>query len=136
MTRRVVDASALVEYLLRTPFAAQLDHLIEADDADLYVPALCDIEVLAVLRRALLARTLTEERARLAVEDHLDLPLIRHGHAALLGRVLGLRANVSAYDATYVALAESLDASLVSADARLARAVHAHTNLEVLPAGE
>lgn len=93
------------------------------------MPALCDVEVASVLRRGLLAGRLTVERAAEAVEDYLDLPLVRYGHEALLGPVLSLRRNFSAYDACYVALAQVLDADLLTADAPLARAVAAHTDL-------
>jgi predicted nucleic acid-binding protein len=62
-------------------------------------------------------------RAADAIEDYLDLPLFRHGHQALLGRVLELRSNFSAYDATYVALAEQLNGELLTVDDGLARAV-------------
>jgi predicted nucleic acid-binding protein len=100
---------------------------------DLHVPALCDVEVAAGIRRAMLRRWLVDDRAGEALEDYLDLPLRRHGHQSLLDRIHGLRANLSAYDATYVALAEQLNAGLVTSDERLARAVETHTSLAVLP---
>jgi len=97
------------------------------------MPALGDIEVAAGLRRALLRDLVSPERADLAL-DHLRLlPLTRHGHEALLPRVLELRSNFSAYDACYVALAERLGADLLTADERLARAVRTHTSIAVLP---
>lgn len=103
------------------------------EGTDLHVPALCDVEVAAGLRRALIRGVVSDQRAEEAVVDYLDLPLTRHGHQSLIGRVLGLRKNFSPYDATYVALAEQLGASLLSADGALARAVRAHTKLVVLP---
>lgn len=106
---------------------------MRADGAELHVPALCDIEVSAALRRGLLAGLLTEERALTALVDYADLPLTRHGHQLLLARVLSLRANFSAYDATYVALAEQLRAALLTADGALARAVQAHRLATTLP---
>jgi predicted nucleic acid-binding protein len=109
--------------------------VFEASDADLHVPALCDVEVASVLRRALLAGRMDEARAGLALEAWLDLPLSRHGHAGLLSRALTLRENFSAYDAVYVALAELLGAEVLSADAGLVRAVRRHTDLEVVAAG-
>lgn len=128
----VVDASALVEFLLRTPRGAALEAFLLDPNADLHVPALCDVEVAAVLRRALLGRRLSLDRALDALEDYLDFPLTRHGHTYLLNRVLGMRRNFSAYDASYVALAEGLEAPLLTADDRLARAVRAHLDVEVL----
>ena len=89
------------------------------------------MEVVAALRRGLLTRRISIGRALEAVEDYLDFPLTRHGHQALLGRALQLRSNFSAYDATYVALAEQLKAELLTADAGLARAVRSHLRLDL-----
>jgi predicted nucleic acid-binding protein len=133
VTPVVTDASAVVEYLLRTPRATAIGMTIEDVEVSLHVPALCDVEVAAVIRRALLSRRLREDRAHEAITDYLELPLTRHGHAALIARILQLRANFSAYDATYVALAEQLGAVLLTADAGLARAARSHTRLPVRP---
>ena len=119
----VLDASALIEYLLRTAASASVEREIEAKDTDLHIPALCDVEVCSGLRSGLLRSKLGQERAEEAVTDYLDLPLIRHGHSFLISRILQLRDNFSAYDATYVALAEVLEATLVTADLSLFRAV-------------
>jgi predicted nucleic acid-binding protein len=97
------------------------------------VPALCDVEVAAGLRRALLRNLISAERANLALGQYLLMPLTRHGHQALLPRVLELRSNFSAYDACYVALAERLAAELLSADEHLARATRSYTTIGVLP---
>ena len=131
MTFVVVDASALIDFLLQRARASSLGAVIDSEEISLHVPALCDVEILEVIRRALLARRLSVERAQEAILDYLDLPLTQHGHAALMGRMLQLRANFSAYDATYVALAERLDAELLTADDTLVRAVRAHTALAV-----
>ncbi len=130
----VADASSLVEYLLRTERATPIEEVIESADTDLHVPALCDVEVTAALRRGLLMRRMTETRATQALRDYLDLPLLRHAHGALLERVLNLRKNLSAYDAIYVALAERLGAHLLTADDRLRRATERHAHIAVLPA--
>lgn len=87
----------------------------------------------AVLRRGLRSGRLGGERARQAMEDYRDLPLVRHGHLALLKRTLALRENFSVYDGAYVALAERLDGALLTADGRLARAARDHTEVPVLP---
>lgn len=129
-----MDASALAEYLLRTDRGEVTRAVVESPDSDLHAPSLCDIEFTAVLRRALLAGRLGIERARAALRDYLDLPLVRHGHRSLLPRILDLRENFSAYDAAYVALAEALDAHLVTSDVPLARAVRQHTSVRLLPA--
>ena len=133
MTALVVDASAWVEYLLGTDGAAATRECVEASDVALHVPALCDVEVVAALRRALLSPRpgLDALRASEALQDYLDLPLGRHGHEALLARTLELRDNFSTYDAVYVALAERLDAKLVTGDRRLAKAVRSHLGVDV-----
>lgn len=129
MSALVVDASAIVEYVLRTDLGLRIAVTIEAPGISLHTPSLCDVEVVAALRRALLIRDLDEARALLALEAYLDLPLERHGHTMLVERTLQLRDNISAYDATYVALCERLDGALLTADGRLARAL-----AETLPA--
>lgn len=129
----VADASALVEYLLSPVTVESIAATIEASKTDLHVPALCDVEVAAALRRALLSRHLPSDRAEEALRDYLDLPLTRHGHEAILERVLYLRDNFSTYDATYAALAEALGAPLLTADAGLARAVKERLGIQTLP---
>ncbi len=134
MKRVVVDASALAEYLLRSPRGLDLEALFVDREHDLHAPALCDIEVMAVLRRGLLSGRLDGERAAHLIDDLRDLPLTRHGHLGLLGRILARRGNFSVYDAAYVALAEHLDAHLLTDDRRLGRAVVEHTEVRVLEA--
>ncbi len=106
--------------------------MIEAEDTDLHAPALCDVEVVAALRRALLSSALDERRALEAIDDYLDMPLTIHGHRMLLPRIIALRPNFSAYDAAYVALAEVIGAALLSADRALTRAVRQQASVEVL----
>lgn len=133
MTTLVVDTSALLDYLFQAEGAEALNGLIEAQDADVHVPHVCDIEFTAGLRKELARRTLSMGDAALALIDYTDLALRKHGHEALMLRILELRENFSSYDAAFVALAERLDAPLVTRDRRLARAVRAHTTVEVLP---
>ena len=121
----VVDASAVVEMLLRTPLGERCsERLLTADDA-LCAPHLLDVEVAQVLRRFAQKGELTPERGSEALRDLADLPVSRYPHGCLLERVWELRHSVSAYDAVYIALAEALDAPLVTCDARGARA-HGH----------
>lgn len=119
--------------MLQTNASEAIGDVLRLPDADVRVPALCDIEVAAGLRRALLRGLLSVDRAALALRQYLLMPLTRHGHGALLPRVIELRSNFSAYDACYVALAESLGAALLTADEPLARAVRTHTKIAVLP---
>lgn len=118
----VVDASAMVEYLLRAGRAADVEAVVTSPEVDLHVPELCDVEVASALRRLLLRRSMNEERASEALEDYRELTLTRHGAGPVLDRVLELRHELSAYDATYLALAEALDAELITVDEGLARA--------------
>ncbi|MFN9693115.1 MAG: type II toxin-antitoxin system VapC family toxin [Synechococcaceae cyanobacterium] len=113
----VIDASVLVDALLVAgPARARL-----VNDS-LQAPELIDAELLSVLRRLVLAGTLQEGHALQALAAANRLGLRRHPSRALWPRAWELRANLCAYDALYVALAEKLDAPLLTADARLARA--------------
>jgi predicted nucleic acid-binding protein len=116
---------------LQTDRSGDIEGVLQAADTDLHTPALCDVEVAAALRRSLLTQRLTAMRAADALEDYLDLPLVRHGHQTLLSRVLQLRSNFSAYDAAYVALAEQLKGDLLTADVGLAKAVRSQLSLRL-----
>jgi predicted nucleic acid-binding protein len=118
--RYVIDASAATEYLLRTPLGLKLADLIA--DAFILTPELLDVEVLSVLRRAVLQQQLAEQRASLALEDLLAWPIDRVAHTVLIREAWQHRHNVSAYDAFYVAAARVYDASLLTTDGPLTRA--------------
>ena len=98
----------------------------------LAAPELVDLEVVSAVRRLHGAGALDARRARLALTDLIELPMERAPHLPLLTRCWELRDNLSVYDAAYVALAESLDATLVTADARLARAPGPRCRVELL----
>lgn len=117
----VLDASALIDLLLRRPTASKTEEAIGHGRA-IQAPHLVETEVLHVLRRWVAREWLPLPRAETALTDLDDLPLVHHDHRPLRARVWGLRERMSAYDATYVSLAEALDATLVTADRRLARA--------------
>ena len=118
----VIDASSALEVLLRTRLAEAVAARIEGAPGPLHAPHLIDVEIAQVLRRYEARRAITPARAREAAQDWLDLRVTRHAHAVLLPRVWELRHALSAYDATYVALAEALDAPLLTCDGSLARA--------------
>ena len=120
MSRYVIDASAATEYVLRTPVGLKLANVIE--DAALLAPELLDVEVLSVLRRAVLRRELAQQRALLAVEDLMDWSIDRIPHRRLIWSAWQHRNNVSAYDAFYVAAARLANAALLTADGPLSRA--------------
>ena len=116
----VVDASALLEVLLRTPAGLSVERRLFGSGQTLHAPHLLDLEVAQVIRRYAATGNLDQERGRAALADMMDLPLRRYPHDFLLPRIWQLRDNLTAYDASYVALAELLDAPLVTRDARLA----------------
>lgn len=98
---------------------------------DLHAPHLFEVEVLSILRRYALNGSLSLGRARLALDRLSTLSISLYPHTALLPRVWELRDNVSAYDAAYIALAETLEAPLITTDARLARAPGIRAEIEV-----
>jgi predicted nucleic acid-binding protein len=116
----VVDASALLEALLRTPAAAVVEKRLFYVAQTVHAPHLIDIEATHVLRRYAATGRIEPERCRVALTDLSDFPLRRYPHDVLLSRVWELRHNLTAYDAVYVALAEALDAPLLTRDRRLA----------------
>ena len=101
----------------------------------LAAPELIDLEVLSVLRRSERAGALNTRRATLAVRDLRDLPLDRAPHLPLVRRCWELRGNVTAYDAAYVALAETMGVPLLTADRRLAAAPGLSCAIELLAGG-
>lgn len=98
----------------------------------LSAPELADLEVASVLRRQVQARVVDGRRAALALADLAAMPLQRAPHQPLLARCWELRDNLTIYDAAYVALAEALDVTLLTADGRLARAPGPRCQIEVL----
>jgi len=128
----VVDASAILEVLLRTPDGARVAERLFTPGETLHAPHLLDLEVAQVLRRYALAGELDSSRGLEALEDLADLPLIRYPHDLLLPRIWELRRNLTAYDAAYVALAEALAAPLLTRDAALVSVRVHHARVEVL----
>jgi predicted nucleic acid-binding protein len=128
----VLDASVVVDLLtkedpqtghIRTRLAAELE---------IHVPHLVDAEVTNAFRGLVLRDRLAAARARRAIRRLAVLPLVRWPQTPLLRRVFALRDRLSAYDATYVALAEGLGATLLTRDARMARAGGHRARIEVV----
>ncbi|WCB91712.1 hypothetical protein DSM104299_00385 [Baekduia alba] len=119
---RVVDASVLCDFLLGRDAAVEaLLGTPEEEHQPLHCPELVEPETLNALRRLVRSGDLDARRAGEAVADLAEMRVIRHSHAPLRPRVWALRDNLTAYDATYLALAEAIDGSvLLTADAGLA----------------
>ena len=117
----VLDASALVELLLDTETGRRVGILIEDPALGVHVPHLADVEITSALRRMAREGAIEIADAETALDDLRALDLQRHSHEALLDRVWSLRENVTTYDAIYIALAEALEAPLITCDSKLAR---------------
>jgi predicted nucleic acid-binding protein len=128
----VVDASALLEFLLQTPLGIRVETRLFKDEADLHAPHLVDVEVTQGLRRLVRLGDVSSGRAAEALADLADLDLHRHAHLDLLTRAWKLRENVTAYDAMYVGLGEALDALVVTCDKALAKAPGHHARIEMV----
>lgn len=128
----VVDASAVLEMLLQTEAAAQVERWLFDPEHTLHAPHLIDIEAAQVLRRYAANGDITDLRGRTAIADLADLSLNRYPHDFLLPRVWELRDNLIAYDALYVALAEVLDAPLLTRDRRIATAAGHRARIELV----
>jgi predicted nucleic acid-binding protein len=116
----VLDASAVVELLLGTKAGIAVRQRVSGGNESLHAPHLMDVEVAQVLRRYQATGAIDDTRGREALEDLGDLDVARYPHDPLLLRVWQLRANLTAYDAVYVALAEALGAPLLTRDRRIA----------------
>ena len=121
----VIDASALLEILLRTERADPLMERAFDPYERLHAPQLLDIEITQVLRRLVQRKEISVARAEQALDDLEDLFVERHDHQTLVPRIWQLRDSFSAYDGAYVALAVALGAPLLTCDAKLAGA-HGH----------
>ena len=128
----VIDASAVLEALLRTPAATAVERWLFDPGQTLHAPHLIDVGVAQVVRRYAGHGDIDAERGRTALADLADLRLQRYPQDFLLPRVWELRNNLTAYDAVYVALAEVLDTALLTRDRRLAAAADQHVRVELI----
>jgi predicted nucleic acid-binding protein len=128
----VVDASALLEFLLQTSLGARVEARLFRDDHEFHAPHLVDVEIVQGLRRLVRTGEVSSGRADEAIADLTDFDLHRHAHLDLLGRAWKLRDNISAYDAMYVALAEAMEATMVTCDGPLANAPGHRAQIEVI----
>jgi predicted nucleic acid-binding protein len=128
----VVDASALFEVVAGTGRSEAIRQELLADD-DQVAPHLIDAEVFGVIRKHHERGWLDRTAADQAVEDLRDWPGERMSHRPLLERAWELRSSVRGYDALYVALAEAMDATLLTTDGRLARAADPRCPIVLAP---
>ncbi|HEX5582622.1 type II toxin-antitoxin system VapC family toxin [Gaiella sp.] len=127
----IVDASCLYEVLADTERSERVRERLAADPEQ-GAPHVVDVEVLGIVRRDRMLGRLDATAAHQAIEDLRDWPGERFGHRGLLERAWELRENVRSWDAVYVALAEALDATLLTLDARLGQAPGLVCPVEVL----
>ena len=128
----VVDASALLELLLQTSLGARVEARLFGGEDELHAPHLLDVEIAQGLRRLVRTGEVASGRAEEAIADLTDLDLHRHAHLDLLDRAWKLRDNISAYDAMYVALAEAIEAPIITCDSPLAKAPGHRARIEVI----
>jgi predicted nucleic acid-binding protein len=117
----VVDASTLIEMIYPTASGRLLIELVDSIGGSMHAPELMTIEVLQVLRKHEQMKIANAQACDLARKNLFDMDVERHTHALLATRVWGLRKQLSAYDASYVALAELLGCKLLTMDQKLAR---------------
>jgi len=115
----VVDASAALEFLLRTTIGLRIEGIIA--EADLFAPDLLDVEVTSALRRHVRLGSLDEKRAAEALDDLFAWDIERVSNRELVRQAWKLRDNVSAYDAVYLAAARRHNADVITSDGPLAR---------------
>ena len=128
----VVDASAILELLLQPAAALDIQRRLFERGESLHAPHLLDLEIAQVLRRYVSGGELTPQRGKQALTDFADFPILRYPHNLFLSRIWALRHNFTAYDAAYLALAESLAAPLITCDAKLAATPGHRTTIELI----
>ena len=127
----VIDASVLAVALLDDgPDGDQIRHRLRGEE--LAAPALIDLEVASVWRGLARGGHLDARRVGLALDDLRDLPIQRVEHTPFLVRCWELRDNLTIYDAAYIALAETLQAPLLTGDRRLSRSTGPGCAIEVI----
>ena len=128
---KVIDSSVLVPAL--SDDGSQGDQARASMRNDqLAAPGLIDVEVVSALRRLVRTEVVGVDRAQNAIDDLPFSPVIRAPHVRLVARVWELRDNLSAYDASYVALAEAMNCPLLTADRKLASAPGIRCEVELL----
>jgi predicted nucleic acid-binding protein len=112
----VLDASAIVELLFQTLAGKRVSDIIFEPNINLCAPELLTIETIQVIRRFINSKEISTKVADSIFNDLKDLPISYYPHHILLNRAWDLRKNFTAYDATYISLAEALKAPLITCD--------------------
>lgn len=128
----VLDASAALELLLRTPAGGRVALRLASPRETLHATHVLDLEIAQALRRFDAASAIDPGRATEVIADLRELDITRYGHELFLPRIWALRHNVTAYDAAYLALAEALEVPLLTRDARLAEAPGHNARIEMV----
>jgi predicted nucleic acid-binding protein len=128
----VIDASALLELLLGTDRADDVAARVLAPEEHVHAPHLLDVEILRALRRLVQLADIDAPRAQQALDGCAALVIHRHIHSDHVAGIWELRDSVTAYDGAYIALAEALDAPLVTCDAKLARSRGHRAKIDVV----
>ncbi len=128
----VLDASGAVEVLLNTASGKRLNARLLDEMQVIHVPYLIDLEITQALRRFVLRGMLAPRSGEMALRRWRNFDVERYPHEPLLDRVWELRANVTAYDAIYLALAEALSTVFVTRDRRLAGVPGVRTAVELV----
>lgn len=127
----VLDASAAIELLLNTSEGAAVAARLSSDTT-IHAPQLLTVEVAQVLRRFTANDVISSRRAGQALDDLADLGIDYCDHDVLVRRIWQLKANLTAYDAAYIALAEALDAPVLTFDRRMAAAPGNRAQVQLL----
>ena len=117
----VLDASVVVELLINGALADSIRDELAGRDESFLVPHLLDVEVTSAIRRLVAGQRINPHRCEKILAGLAALPAERYSHTPLLGRIWELRHNFTAYDATYIALAEATHSVLYTCDDRLRR---------------
>lgn len=128
----IVDASAVVEFLLGSPTGDAVGKRIADPAHEVAAPCVLDVEVAQAIRRCFLAGIISEARAAKSIEHLAELNALRWPHQPLLPRIWALRHNLTAYDAAYIALAESLGATLLTCDRAMAHSDGINCDVELI----
>jgi len=125
----VLDASVVVELLTNGSLADSIRNELARQDESFLVPHLIDVEVMSAIRRLAAERRIDPHRSGQFLAELASLPAERYSHTPLIGRIWELRHNFTAYDATYIALAEATDSILYTCDEKLHRGHRARVAL-------